>query len=223
MTPRSHWLCLAGWLLVQWGAAAAPVPQAFFQEVAHRVTNVSGARLIVVVAGEPMVFAEGTWLERSGENWSEVGKAWRCGKDGSFVFPDSRKNPVVLTNLAWRDVVQVLHAGSNSFVAARGSITRTVGESTSLLPLPTGAVVQQIAASPSGELHLAANVGLFRLGNVGWEPIRPLDSGERLWAGTNVLGVAFDSAGRLWFATKAGVGCRTADGWKFYEGRDGLP
>ena len=38
-----------------------------------------------------------------------------------------------------------------------------------------------------------------------------------------VLGVTFDSKGRLWFATRAGVGCRQAEGWKFYEGKNGLP
>jgi hypothetical protein len=35
--------------------------------------------------------------------------------------------------------------------------------------------------------------------------------------------VAFDSKGQLWFAVKAGVGCRSARGWRFFEGKDGLP
>jgi hypothetical protein len=35
--------------------------------------------------------------------------------------------------------------------------------------------------------------------------------------------VAFESAGQLWFATKAGVACLAASGWKFFEGKDGLP
>ena len=43
------------------------------------------------------------------------------------------------------------------------------------------------------------------------------------WGTSDVRGVAFDSKGQLWFATLAGAACRTADGWKFYTGRDGLP
>jgi hypothetical protein len=45
----------------------------------------------------------------------------------------------------------------------------------------------------------------------------------RLWAAEEALGVAFDTHGQLWFASKAGVGCQHRDGWVFYEGKDGLP
>ncbi|MEY2775837.1 MAG: hypothetical protein RL218_1062, partial [Actinomycetota bacterium] len=38
-----------------------------------------------------------------------------------------------------------------------------------------------------------------------------------------VLGVAEDASGQLWFASKAGVGCRTPKGWRLFEGKDGLP
>ena len=56
-----------------------------------------------------------------------------------------------------------------------------------------------------------------------WQQVQILDDGGRAWAVGDVPGVAFDSKGRLWFATKAGVGCQTAEGWRFYEGKDGLP
>jgi ligand-binding sensor domain-containing protein len=45
----------------------------------------------------------------------------------------------------------------------------------------------------------------------------------RAWGFKDVLGVAFDSKGQLWFASTRRVGCQTVDGWKFYEGKDGLP
>ena len=205
------------------GGAVVPAPQRFIQEVSLHKSNVIAAQLVSIADGKPTVFAGGTWLGRSGEGWSEMGKAWRAARDGEFVFPNSAGEPVLAPAIPWRDVVQLLHAGSDSFVATRSALLRHSGSRIDAVPLPRGATLQQIAASPSGQLVLASSHGLFQLAGAGWEPIRPFDSGGRLWAATNVLGVAFDSFGQLWFASKAGVGCRTAAGWKFYEGRDGLP
>ena len=49
------------------------------------------------------------------------------------------------------------------------------------------------------------------------------DALGRQWATRDVLGITQDSLGRLWFATRAGVGCQTSTGWQFYTGEDGLP
>ena len=49
------------------------------------------------------------------------------------------------------------------------------------------------------------------------------DALGRQWATHDVLGITQDSLGRLWFATRAGVGCQTSTGWQFYTGEDGLP
>ncbi len=203
--------------------AVVPAPQRFIQEVSHQATNVAAAQLVTVVGGKPRVFAGGAWLEREGERWSEVGKAWRSDRDGEFVFPNPAGEPVLAMAIPWRDVVQVIHVGSNSFVATQSALLRHSVSGIDAVPLPPGAIVQQLAVAPSGQLVLASSHGLFQRAGAGWETIRPFDSGGRLWGATNVLGVAFDSFGQLWFASKAGVGCRTAAGWKFYEGRDGLP
>ncbi len=80
-----------------------------------------------------------------------------------------------------------------------------------------------MAVSADGVLHIGSNAGLWALRGKDWQQVQILDGGGRAWAVGDVPGVAFDSKGRLWFATKAGVGCQTAEGWRFYEGKDGLP
>jgi hypothetical protein len=85
--------------------------------------------------------------------------------------------------------------------------------------------VNQIALRADGVLFVASSHGLFhfRPHQKDWEQLAVADGFGRAWAVEDVLGVAFDSRGRLWFASKAGAGCQTQDGWKFYEGEDGLP
>lgn len=94
-------------------------------------------------------------------------------------------------------------------------------------PLPKDAEVKEFAIGKGTELAIATNAGLF-VGEAGGEtaspePLEVKDGLGRSWATEDVRGVAFDSKGQLWFATLAGVGCRTSEGWKFYEGKDGLP
>jgi ligand-binding sensor domain-containing protein len=93
----------------------------------------------------------------------------------------------------------------------------------STLTLPEGVWLRQVAVSPKGVLHAATSRGLLTPEGTNWQPVRIEDEGGRAWAVGEVPGVAFDSMGRLWFATKAGVGCQTPEGWRFYEGKDGLP
>ena len=49
------------------------------------------------------------------------------------------------------------------------------------------------------------------------------DRKGRQWGAREVKGVEIDQKGQIWFASLAGVGCLTADGWRFFEGKDGLP
>lgn len=83
--------------------------------------------------------------------------------------------------------------------------------------------VRQIAVGPDGAVAVAAAGGLYELAAGGeWQELRPRD-GERSWAPVDVRGVAYDSEGRLWFASPQGAGMRGPDGWKLYTGREGLP
>ena len=104
--------------------AVVQAPQRFVQEVSHQATNVAAAQLVIVVVGKPRVFTGGAWLEREGERWSEVGKAWRSDRDGEFVFPNPAGEPVLAMAIPWRDIVQVIHVVSNSFVATRSALFR---------------------------------------------------------------------------------------------------
>ena len=84
-------------------------------------------------------------------------------------------------------------------------------------------MVNQIDISASGVLVVASSEGLMEQQLQTWARLQVLDREGRAWGVKDALGVAFDPQGRLWFASRAGVGCRAAEGWKFYEGKDGLP
>jgi hypothetical protein len=90
---------------------------------------------------------------------------------------------------------------------------------------PTDAEIHQLAAGPDGRLAAAAADGLWERGGdeAVWQRLEVSDGQGRLWAAADVRGTTYDRDGQLWFATRAGVGQRTADGWRFFDGRDGLP
>jgi len=78
------------------------------------------------------------------------------------------------------------------------------------------------ARGTDGEEALAAADGLYvRRPGGRWEALHPRQGG-RSWAPNDVRGVAYDAAGRLWFASPQGVGCRGKE-WTLYTGEDGLP
>ena len=83
--------------------------------------------------------------------------------------------------------------------------------------------VNQVAHSADGTIVMATDHGLLVRRN---GPLRPLvveDGLGRRWGTSDVRGAAYDTSGQLWFATLAGVACRTNEGWQFYTGKDGLP
>jgi hypothetical protein len=55
-----------------------------------------------------------------------------------------------------------------------------------------------------------------------WERLFPRTA-SRSWAPVDVRGVAFDSAGRLWFASPQGAGRFDGHDWALYTGGEGLP
>jgi hypothetical protein len=215
---------------VRMGLAAdvQPAPQRFQQEAAQHFGTKEGAptgaiALVDCAAnGLVRVFAAGQWYELQGSQWHE-NAALKPGSETQFTFADSKGQPAQVP-LPWREVRQVLRAGTTNFVAGTHACFAVPegGESVSL-GWPESLTVRQMAVSPDGVLHLASSAGLWALHGKDWQQVRILDDGGRAWAMGDLPGVAFDSKGRLWFATKAGVGCQTAEGWRFYEGKDGLP
>lgn len=93
----------------------------------------------------------------------------------------------------------------------------------SVPPLPAGARLAQLAVSPAGDHVAATDRGLFHLQGGDWKALVVDDGLGRHWAAGEVAGAVFDSSGRLWFATRAGVGVQTPAGWRLLEGKDGLP
>lgn len=83
-------------------------------------------------------------------------------------------------------------------------------------------MIRRIAAGPNGTLAVAAMTGLFERDAKGaWQRLLPRQ-GARSWAPWDVRAVAYDSAGRLHFASVQGAGVRDGD-WKLFTPEDGLP
>lgn len=81
--------------------------------------------------------------------------------------------------------------------------------------------VFQVAIGP--RLVVGAAAGLFQQdANEKWTRLFPADKTGRSWAPVNVRGVAYDSEGRLWFASPQGVG-RMDKEWTLFTGAEGLP
>ncbi|MEA1950779.1 MAG: hypothetical protein U9N87_05310 [Planctomycetota bacterium] len=85
--------------------------------------------------------------------------------------------------------------------------------------------VNQAVRGSDGRIVAATDKGLLLRveSGEGFEPLVVEDGLGRRWGTADVRGVAFDSRGQLWFATRAGAACRTAKGWRFYSGSDGVP
>ncbi len=68
-----------------------------------------------------------------------------------------------------------------------------------------------------------AAAGFFQQdGNDQWTRLFPADKKGRSWAPVNVRGVAYDTRGRLWFASPQGAGCLDRE-WTLFTGAEGLP
>jgi hypothetical protein len=114
--------------------------------------------------------------------------------------------------------VSIDATGQPLVVTAAGTVKRS-GNAWVAAPQPSFAPV----ISPDGRIAEARAGGLFlKAPNGAWERLFPRTA-TRSWAPVDVRGVAFDSRGRLWFASSQGVGCMEGSAWSLYTGADGLP
>lgn len=132
-------------------------------------------------------------LDAKGGVWAETDKGWAVLREGNW----SPADPPSMETLRGR-------VAPEEYAAIEGG-------------------VNQAALGPDGRVVAATREGLLIGTDSGFEPLIVEDGLGRRWGTSDVRGATFDTSGRLWFATLAGVACRTAEGWRFYTGREGLP
>ena len=220
-------LCLLAAVLGRAGEFT-PAPQAFRQEVASRFGEADGlprgpVQLLDLAPGGPVrALAQGRWFEFNTGRWQEDA-ALTQKDDRAFRFAGPEGRPLSAP-IPWREVRQVLREGASNLVASASQCFSVLPDGRTIsLNWRAGESLNQVAFSPDGVLHAATSGGLYALSPTGWERFVVHDGQGREWGARDVLGVAFDTPGELWFAVKAGVGCRTGSGWRFFEGKDGLP
>jgi hypothetical protein len=232
--PR--WYCaLLGWgVLFSIGPALAvappiePAPQAFRQELARHFTAADGAptgaiQLIECApGGTTRAFSGGQWYELRDDKWV-VNEALRQKEDAKFVFADAAARPMEAP-VPWREVRQLVRAKDSIWLVGFNACWQLPahGEPLKIAWSPEHRI-WQLAVASDGRVVMGTSSGLFSLVDFKPKLIRTYDSGGRDWTSADVLGVAFDTTDRLWFSTKAGVGCQFPQATAFYEGRDGLP
>jgi hypothetical protein len=134
-------------------------------------------------------------------------------------LPAAVQNPVNLNSLVGGD--SILLGTNQGLYELKDSVFKPSEELHGLLGDERD--VRQVAVAADGRRAVAAKTGLFIFETeTGWRALSPHHEG-RSWAPRDVRGVAFDSEGRLWFASPQGVGRLNEEGWSLYTGYDGLP
>jgi hypothetical protein len=204
-----------------------PGKQRFRQELARAFNDRNGspAAGVQLVEASPdgvvRAFAAGGWHEFKDGKWNADPDLAAKG-EGAFVFADAAGRPVH-AQIPWREVRQLVRVGSTNVILATDRFFTLIDGKSTASAWTEKERINQLAAGLDGRLLIAASDGLFEQIGTARRRLEILDAGGRCWASRDVLGVGFDSDGHLWFATRAGVGCRLPTGWKFYEGKDGLP
>ncbi len=146
------------------------------------------------------------------------GALWRLRQDQSVRLAALPQG--VAARALSADGGLLLATDAGLFEFARGRLLAV--ESLNRL-LEAGRDVRQVAQARDGRAAAATSSGLFvREGSGQWRRLYPRQ-GSRSWAPEDVRGVAFDSEGRLWFASVEGAGSYSAGQWMLYTGYEGLP
>ncbi|HUP79386.1 MAG TPA: hypothetical protein VM260_12620, partial [Pirellula sp.] len=117
---------------------------------------------------------------------------------------------------------QVLVVGKRTLLASDDGVLVVEDGKQSSLGL-VGHKIVGISVAKDGRIAAAASDGLFEFANGNWIHFVIDDSLGRQWAAKDVRAVVYDAKSQLWVGQLAGLACRTHQGWKFYEGRNGLP
>ena len=144
------------------------------------------------------------------------------GVDNGIVYALTEGGLAQFSEGAWTPVPEDQAARVREIVAPRDSILidgdRTLHQ-VAVNPNPLIEGTTEVAAASYGGLMTGTRgEGYYLL-----QPSTVADAHGRIWSATDVRGVAYDSAGGLWFCTPAGVAYRQEEDWRFFEGKDGLP
>ncbi len=176
-------------------------------------------------------FSDGVWELVKGTADAQI-EAVASGRGKIFfaaneqLFSLDGEKPKAIAPLPHGVKVNSLNAGEKTYLAteqglfleAGGSmqpmvaLNNLLGENRSVFQIAIGSRIVVGAAS-----------GLFQQeANEKWTRLFPADKNGRSWAPVNVRGVAYDTEGRLWFASPQGVG-RFDNHWTLFTGAEGLP
>lgn len=223
---RGWTLCILGACLAE-AADVVPAPQRFKQEIARSYTAAHGlpqepVQLVHIgSAGRVMVFCDGRWFALDGETWHEI-KELKPASESEFVFPGTNGAPVKVP-LPWRNVRQFVCKQDAAWVGTETNLVRVDGRLITSVPLPRSFFLRGLAVGDDGRLLAGGTSGLYEFVNDAWFRVAVPDKQGRRWAARDVACVALDSDQRIWFGIRAGVACKEAADWRFYEGKDGLP
>lgn len=228
----------------------------FLQQVAIRTPPLpGGARATVAIAGpstagtpagaDVHVIAGGTVFRYAGLRWEPVrglpGPAIRLARVGDSLVAAGAHWVAQLPSTAARsdtssatptsmplpertDVID-LPSGPVLRVVARDHLLTREGTAWRRLPLPAG--TSTVAQSSDGRLTALADGALFEMSDgQSWVSIALRNATEGWQPPGGVSHVAYDTRGRLWFASAQGVGVRdgpSQDSWRFIDAARGLP
>jgi len=199
----------------------------FPQEVARTYRTAQGLAsddvqlLDLAPDGRVLALAGGQWRAlRDGR--AEVVANLPASDAAGFHFLDAQGRAVAAP-LA--DVRQLARTTNGVWLVTERDVFRWADGRLESLGWVAGAKLHQLFVASNNVAYAASDQGLYRRGRLGgWMPTPRLQGQVMpLFSGREVLGVAVDHSDRLWFATRAGVGVRSGEAWKFFTGREGLP
>lgn len=222
-------LCFIALLAVSTTAATPrfkSAPQTFRQEIAETRSGTAGFSPSPVqfldqdANGIVRAFAQGHWQALRQERWIPD-PSFDPKVPTEMTFPGPSGSPVT-ASVPWKSIQHLVRSERDVWLISSNSLYQINNGQIRPSTWPSQRAVHQFALGPKGEIIAASEDGLFQLNQSRWDPVEAIDSGGRSWASRAVLGAGFDTKGQLWIATRAGVGCRTDSGWRFFEGHDGL-
>lgn len=174
------------------------------------------------LAGQSIVDARHLFLDASGAlNLLTSDQRWVMNDAGSWSRSDWPILPACNHVLSLG--MYTLLATDQGLMEWQPGLTPTAAGRTNPAGL-SGTKVNFLSRSVSGKLAAATDVGVFETDDQQqWQPVPVLDQVGRQWAVRDVRIVVYDHTDQLWVGQTAGLACRTQQGWRFYEGRDGLP